>query len=129
MCSWFKDPKFNLNYPSGPTIDFSWTEFRRCGADTIRKHFDEYSRIRLEEADAVPIAFDGGEKVALKQMTPVNITINWSTKNLTVTPLRFRKFDLGGIVSFGPEFSRMLAPGFSDEQFWDAFDAVLSDAR
>lgn len=125
---WFKDPVFSVSYPSGPVVSFSGHEFRLKGLDFVRGHFDEHSRIRLNEAEVVPVVFEEGSKVALKNTIPVMIGTNGFTKGLTIAPLSFRKLDIGGLRSLDTEFDRHLAPGFSDAQFWQAFDAAASDA-
>ncbi len=76
----------------------------------------------------MPVVFEEGSRVALKGTIPVMIVTNGFTKGLTIIPERFRKLEIGGSRSLDPEYYRHLAPGFSDAQFWQAFDAALSDA-
>ena len=124
---WFKDPKFSVAYPSGPLIRLNGEEFRAKGFELIKGYCEDYKRLRMEEKDAIPVFQPGDQRSFLKQYSPVSVFRDGNGV-ITLAPLRFRKFDLGGLTTLGPESFCRLTEESDADQFWKSFDAVLADA-
>ena|SRR5207245_905539 len=127
IVQWFKDPKFSLDYACGPLLEMTLDEFRARGYDLVLSHYEEYNRIRITENEAKPVFVEVDERAYLKQQRPVMITKTPASGEIRVSPNRFRKYSLGGLVGYDKEYCTTLPVGFTSQQFWDAFDAALAE--
>jgi hypothetical protein len=60
IIEWFRDPKVNISYATGPLIQKTLDEFRSTGWDWIRRHFEKYARLRVPEQEATAVFAPGG---------------------------------------------------------------------
>ncbi len=63
---WFRDPEFNIDYASGQPVHMSREEFRATGHEWIRRHFEEYSTIRVSQEKVVKVFQPGEAKQLMK---------------------------------------------------------------
>ena|SRR3989442_1697844 len=127
IVEWLKDPRFSISYPSKALLLMPLDEFRNRGVELVRAHFKEYQRVTLEEKDAHPV-FEGIDcKKYLRKQLPLNISRNYATGEIIISPLRFRTYSLGGLQSLDKELQRKLNAEFSPQEFWEAFDAALAE--
>jgi hypothetical protein len=128
IVEWFRDPKFNLTYPVPPLHRMSNEDFRASGYNWIRKHFAEYGKRRVSENEAEAVFAPGEERKYLRKQHAIRLYED-AERTVWMMPLRFRKFDLGGFESMGPETRHQLRVNYSEKEFWTAFDQVLGAAE
>ncbi len=121
---WFLDPKVSISYATGPLTQMSLDEFRVRGWDWIRRHFGEYARIRLPEAQATAVFEAGQEKKFLKDRYAVRIRLE-DSGDLTLIPQTFSKLTLAGLESLGKETRRTIPANSPADVFWKTFNEVL----
>jgi hypothetical protein len=130
---WFREPAYPNSYvehPSGPMVQLSLKEFRSEGAEFVRRHFEAYETIRMTEKDATPVFTKEEGRKLLKERSAVGIDVDYfnDRKGLRLGPYRFKSYSLGGLVDLGKEYHRCLPENWTAGEFWNCFDAVLSDA-
>lgn len=124
---WFKDPGYHIAYPCGPLQDLALEDFRHEGSDFVRFHFEEYQTKVMNSRSCIPV-FQGDEaKSYLKGKLPISVSRNHLTGDLTLSPLRFRKYSLGELEVLDNDLCRRIAGNFTVGEFWEAFDAVLAE--
>ncbi len=124
---WFLDPKVSISYASGPVTQMSLEEFRTAGWEWIRRHFEEYARIRLPEKKVTAVFGPGEEKKFLKDRHAVRIRLE-DSGDLTLIPQTFAKYTLAGLESLPKETRRTIPASSPPEVFWKTFDEVLAIA-
>jgi hypothetical protein len=127
ICS-YRDPKFNLNYPSGSFTEMASHEFREGGLMFINSHFQEYERIRLPEEEVVEPFQPGEAKRLLKNSVAVYIWKD-NSRRLCLAPLRLNKNDPLVSRDLGRENHRCLPENVTEADFWRIFDEVLAVAE
>lgn len=121
---WFLDPKVSISYATGPLTEMSLDEFRSVGWDWVRRHFEEYKRVRLPEEQATAVFDPGEERRFLKDCYAIRIRME-DSGDLTLIPQTFSKYTLAGLESLGQETRRTVSSDSPAEVFWKAFDEVL----
>ena len=122
---WFLDPKANISYTVGHLNQMSISEFRSSGWDWIRRHFEEYSRIRLSEEEAKPVPEAEAERKLLRDCYAIRIKQE-ETGELTLIPQTLGKPVLAGLESMGKEYRRTIFKDSPAKVFWETFDEVRS---
>jgi hypothetical protein len=125
----FKDPTYSIEYPCGPLLEMTLSEFRDRAYNLVLGHYDEYDRIRISQGEGQPVFTDTDERKYLKRQTPVMISRNTASGEVHLSPLYFRSYSLGGIRVHEKERCSVLPAGFSPEEFWKAFDDALQEAE
>jgi hypothetical protein len=125
---WVRDSKFStIHYPIPPLKKSSMEDFRVSGFVWIHNHFAEFRSRSIEERDVKPV-FNGEEaRKYLKGKLVVKLS-NDKPNTITINPLGFRKYDLGGFKDLGPEKRRHIPLDSPAELFWKTFDEALADA-
>jgi hypothetical protein len=126
---WFRDRGFNIAYPDGRLIEQPLEDFRLNGAGFVRQHFRDYKIRRVSERDCVAPLPEQELKSYLKGKLPILITWNYSNEELRISPLKFRRYSLGGWDIADEESVRKLLPGYTDAEFWHAIDTALHALR
>ena len=124
---WFLDPKASISYATGPLTQMPLEEFRAIGWDWIRRHFEEYVRIRLPEEKATAVFQPGEEKKFLKDRSAVRIRLE-DSGDLTLIPQSVGKHTLVDLESLGKETRRTIPANSLPDVFWKTFDEVLAIA-
>lgn len=127
---WFRDPRFSISYPKGPIVVMTRSQFERVGIDFVHLHFKTYENFRLEEVNASRLFETKDERKLLKKHVPLLIGRDHETGNLRIVPLRFQRYDLGGLVPLDRDlFPRASLPfDCSADEFVRAFDTVATEA-
>jgi hypothetical protein len=125
---WFLDPKISISYPTGPLIQIPLEEFRATGWDWVRRHFQEYAKLRLPEEKATPVFAPGEEKKFLMKRHAIRIRIEDSGEELTLIPQTFRKYALSGLESMGREVRRAVPINSPLEAFLKCFNEAIAAA-
>lgn len=124
---WFRDPKVNIAYASGPVTSMSLEEFRSAGHDWVRRHFEEYLKIRLPEEKAEKVFQLGEAKKHMKDQSAVEISRD-PDGNLIFSPRVIRRYNLADLEGIGKETRRIIPESSTPEVFWKTFDEVLAIA-
>lgn len=124
---WFRDPKVDLIYSSGPLVQMSGEEFRRIGYDWVRRHFDEYATIRLTEEEAARVFIPGEERSFLEDCVAVWIRVE-GTGHWKFIPQIFRKHTLADTENLAPEHRQVIASDSAPEVFWRTLDDAIAAA-
>jgi hypothetical protein len=105
----------------------SLEEFRATGWDWVRRHLEEYAKLRLSEQKATAVFEPGQERKFLKDCHAVRIRVE-DSGDVTLIPQTFGKYTLAGLESFGKETRRTIPASSPPEVFWKTFDEVLAIA-
>jgi hypothetical protein len=124
---WFRDPKVNIAYANGPVVSMSLEDFRSTGHDWVRRHFEEYLRIRLPEEKVENVFQPGEAKRLMKDRSAVEISRD-PDGNLILAPRRIRRYDLADLEGLGKETRRIIPETSPQDVFWKTFDEVLAIA-
>lgn len=129
----FREPSYPnsyIEYFSGKPVKMSLKQFRSIGVQFVKDHFRIYETARLAEKDIIPVFKEGEARALLKGRTPLSIGPDYFAdgKGLRLCALRFRKYELGGLVDRGEEYHRCLPRDWRATQFWECFDQVFEDA-
>jgi hypothetical protein len=128
IVEWFRDPKFNIEYATGPLIRLPCDQFRKQGLKVVAEHFNKYKSFRLDQKDAAPILRASKDTRAFMKNQSAVIIASAQPDGIYLAPLRFRQFHLGGLESLGKEYHRTLKANYTVNQFWEAFDKAVADA-
>ena len=84
----------------------------------------------VEEKDIIPVFVQGEDNRLLRNRSAVSIGPDYfdDGNGLRFCALRFRKYDLGGMIDVGSEYHRCLPERWTAAQFWAVFRQVLEDA-
>lgn len=124
---WFLDLKGNVIFATGPVVQMPLKEFRASGYDWVRRHFEEYLRIRLPEQEVVPVFESGEAKKLMKGRRALEIGRH-PDGTLLFSPKEISKYALADLKGVGKEARRTIPENSSPEVFWTAFDEALAAA-
>jgi len=128
---YFRGPEFpfsTIEHPSGSPATFNTLgEFRSGGFGWVKEQMKIYEGIRLSHDAIVPVFPPKQAKKLLKDRDVVLICLN-DSRELTFEPMRFVKYDLGGLVGLGKDYRQTLPWPTTSTEFWPCFDAALRDA-
>src|SRR5687767_1892721 len=108
---WFLDSKGNVIFASGPIVQMPLQEFRATGYDWVRRHFEEYRKIRLPEKQVIPVFQPGEAKRWMKGRRAVKVG-RYPDGTLIFSPKIIRKCDLACLDPVGKE-ARQAIPEMS----------------
>ncbi len=103
-------------------------EFRATGYDWVRRHFEEYLRIRLPEKEVLPVFQSGEAEKFMKGRRALEIG-RYPDGKLIFSPKVIRKYDLAHLEGVGKETRRIIPENTSADVFWKAFDEALAAAQ
>lgn len=90
IVEYFREPIFSNQHACGTLLEMTIAEFLVRGFDLTLGHFEDYDRIRVTEKELRPLFSENQEKAYLKRhKTPVMISKNFVTGEITVSPLFF----------------------------------------
>lgn len=124
---WFLDPKGLVVFASGPVVQMPLEEFRATGYDWVRRHFEEYVKIRFPEKELVPVFQSGEAEKLMKGRRALEIG-RYPDGTLLFSPKAIRKYDLADLEGVGKEARRTIPENSSPGVFWKAFDEALAAA-
>jgi hypothetical protein len=124
---WFLDLKGNVIFATGPVVQMPLNEFRASGYDWVRRHFEEYLRIRLPEQEVVPVFESGEAKKLMKGRRALEIG-RYPDGTLLFLPKEISKYALADLKGVGKEARRTIPENSPPEVFWTAFDEALAAA-
>lgn len=124
---WFLDSKGLVLYASGPVVQIPLNEFRATGYDLVRRHFEEYLKVRLPEKNVVPV-FQSGEAEKLMRGRRALEIGRYPDGTLIFLPKVIRKYDLAELGPVGKEARRIIPENSPPDAFWKAFDEALAAA-
>jgi hypothetical protein len=124
---WFRGPKSNIDYASGQPVQMSLDEFRATGHEWVRRHFEEYSTIRLPREKVEKVFRPGEAKMLMKDRSAVEISRD-SDGNWIFSPKTIQRYDLADLAGLGNETCRAIAGNSPPDIFWKTFDEVLAIA-
>jgi len=102
-------------------------EFRATGHEWVRRHFEEYARVRVPESRIVK-PFQSGEAAKfMKQRRALQIHID-PQRNLIFSPMVIEKYSLGDLRRVKPVAERTIPANSPPDVFWKTFDEALADA-
>jgi hypothetical protein len=125
---WFRDPKFNVDYASGQPVQMSGEEFRATGHEWVRRHFEEYSKVRIPVEKVIKVFQPGEAKRLMKDRTAVEISID-PDGNWILSPKTIDRYDLAELGNLGKETRRAIPGDSPSDVFWKTFDEVLAIAQ
>jgi hypothetical protein len=124
---WFLEPKGHVLYANGPVIQMSLDEFRATGHEWVRRHFEEYARVRVP-ANKVVKAFQPGEGAKfMKGRQAIEIDTD-PKKDLIFSPMIIGRYDLADLERVKPLAERTIPMDSSSAVFWKNFDEALAAA-
>jgi hypothetical protein len=124
---WFLEPKGLVLFAGGPVVQMPLEEFRAMGCDWIRRHFEEYARIRVPEDKIVKVFQPGEAAKFMKGRRVLEIHID-PQKNLIFSPMVVDKYNLGDLKRVKPLVEQSIPLSRSREVFWKTFDEALAVA-
>ena len=127
IVTWFRDPRVNVDYATGPLIRMSLEEFRMKGHALVYSHFEEYSRKKLSESQVVKVFETGEARKLMKDSVAVELSMEPSGQ-WWIEPKRIAKYSLAELESYGTQTRRALPPAASGPEFWKVLDAALAIA-
>jgi len=129
VVEYFREPIFSNQHPCGPLLEMTIEEFLVRGFDLTLGHFEDYDRTHVTKNDLRPLFSENQEKAYLKRhKTPIMISKNFVTGEITVSPLFFRQYALSGLRSHDTDRRATLRPGFSSKDFRAAVEHALNEA-
>src|SRR5690606_2374664 len=115
-------------YPVPPLHRMSNENFRATGYKWVHTHFAEFAKKRVSEKEAQQVFAPGEERQYLKNQRAIRLFED-AERIVWMMPLRFRKFNLGGFESLGPETRQQLSADYTEKEFWTVFDQVLQETE
>jgi hypothetical protein len=122
---WFRDPKFNIDYASGPFAQMDNAQFREAALGFIHRHFEEYDQTRLPE-EKIKRPFQPGEAKKMFKKSAAVFLWKDNEGKLCLGPVRINRSDPLMSQDMGPENHRRLPANFTDVDFWKTFEEVLA---
>jgi hypothetical protein len=119
-----------FEYFSGRPRRMTFKDFRARGVAVVKAHLKLFKTKIVEEKDIVPVFVQNEAERLLRKRSAVSMCPDYFNdgKGLRFCALRFRKYDLGGMIDVGSEYHRCLPEKWSAAQFWAVFRLVLEDA-
>ena len=124
---WFFEPKGLVLLAGGPVVQMPCDEFRANGYNWIRRHFEEYAKIKVPENKIVKAFRPGETEKAMKNHCILQIHID-PQKNLILSPMVAEKYNLGNLRRVKPLAEQTIPLSSSPEIFWKAFDNAVAVA-
>ena len=124
---WFLEPKGLVLFAGGPVVQMPLEEMRSTGYDWVRRHFEEYAKVRVPESKIVKVFQPGEAAKFMKKRRVLQIHID-PQKNLIFSPMVIEKYSLGDLRRVKPIAERTVPANSPPEVFWKAFDEALAAA-
>jgi hypothetical protein len=121
------DPNGNLDFAAQPIVTMSNEEFRASGYELVRRHFEDYDRVRLTPDRRLPTFRPGEAKKLMKHRRAVEIKKD-SLGNLNFRPKIIDKHSLAHLRGLGPTAVKSIPWVSPHELFWRVFDEALASA-
>src|SRR2546426_321255 len=120
----------SIEFFSGLARRMTFKDFRKAGVDVVKAHLKLFDRKIVEEKDVIPVFAEDEAKRLLRNRSALSIGPDYFNdgKGLRFCAMRFRKYDLGGMVDVGSEHHRCLPAKWTVVEFWAVLSQVLEEA-
>jgi len=118
-----------IEFFSGPARRLTFKGFRKEGLNILKSHLQGFDKKIVDEKDVIPVFVEDEARRLLRNRSALSIGPDYFNdgKGLRFCALRFRKYDLGGMVDVGNTYHRCLPEKWTSAQFWAVLSQVLEE--
>jgi len=126
LIEWFRDIRGVGDFACGPVHVFALDEFREVGHQRVLRHFEDYRRRGLPEAEFHPV-FEPRQARKIMDGSRALKVFDYPAGTLEFRPMSIRKYSLVHLDRHAESVTIPLSG--SAETFWNAFDEALRRAE